>query len=86
MQIRIIAVGKIKEKYLQDGIAEYEKRLRPYVKVQVVEVPEEKRPVASSPSIEQVAVQKEGDRILSAIPEGAFAIVLDVKGTLQSSE
>jgi 23S rRNA (pseudouridine1915-N3)-methyltransferase len=87
MQIRIIAVGKIKEKYLQDGIAEYEKRLRPYTKLQVVELAEEKRPQsASSPAIESIAKEKEGDRILAAIPEGSIIIALDMKGQSWSSE
>jgi 23S rRNA (pseudouridine1915-N3)-methyltransferase len=86
MQIRIIAVGKIKERFLQDGIAEYEKRLRPYVKLHVVEIPEEKRPVSASASVESVAMEKEGQRILAAIPEGSFVIALDVKGQGLSSE
>ena len=43
MQIFIIAVGKIKEKYLQEGIAEYTKRLRPYVRITIIEIPEEKK-------------------------------------------
>ena len=47
MQIKIIAVGKIKEKYLREGVAEYEKRLRPYVKLQILELVEEKRPTPS---------------------------------------
>ena len=50
MQIRVIAVGKIKEKFLQEGIFEYEKRLLPYVKLQVVELAEEKRPRQASPA------------------------------------
>lgn len=86
MQIRIIAVGKIKEKYLQDGIAEFEKRLRPYVKLQVLELAEEKRPLSASPAIESAAKDKEGERILAAIPEGSFVIALDVKGQNWSSE
>ncbi|PKL68122.1 MAG: 23S rRNA (pseudouridine(1915)-N(3))-methyltransferase RlmH [Methanomicrobiales archaeon HGW-Methanomicrobiales-1] len=86
MQIRIIAVGKIKEKYLQEGIAEYEKRLRPYAKVQIVEITEEKRPLSASPAIESAAKVKEGERILAAIPEGSFVIALDVKGQSWSSE
>ena len=44
MQIRVVAVGRIKEKFLQEGIAEYQKRLRPYVKLQIIELAEEKRP------------------------------------------
>lgn len=86
MQIRVVAVGKIKEKFLQDGIAEYGKRLRPYVKLQVVEIPEEKRPFPASPATESVAKEKEGERILAAIPEGSYVIALDVKGQSWSSE
>lgn len=86
MQIRVIAVGRIKEKYLQDGIAEYEKRLRPYAKVQIVEIAEEKRPASATTSIEKITLDKEGDRILAAIPEGSFLIALDVKGLSWSSE
>jgi 23S rRNA (pseudouridine1915-N3)-methyltransferase len=86
MQLHIIAVGKIKEKYLQEGIAEYMIRLRPYVKLQVTELAEEKRPASASPSIESNAVEKEGGRILAAIPEGSFVIALDGKGQSRSSE
>jgi 23S rRNA (pseudouridine1915-N3)-methyltransferase len=86
MQIRVIAVGKIKEKFLQQGIAEYEKRLRPYVKLQVVELAEEKRPQPASPAIESAAMEREGKRILAAIPEGSFIIALDGKGQSWSSE
>ena len=53
MQIHIIAVGKIKEKFLQDGIAEYTKRLRPYVKLNILEVAEEKEGWASHPADQQ---------------------------------
>jgi len=86
MQIRIIAVGKIKERFLQDGITEYEKRLRPYVRLQVIEIPEEKRPVSASPSVETAAMEKEGQRILAAVPDGSYVIALDVKGESWSSE
>jgi 23S rRNA (pseudouridine1915-N3)-methyltransferase len=86
MQIRIIAVGKIKDKFLQDGIAEYEKRLRPYAKVQVVEIPDEKRPASASPAIEAAALEKEGERILAVIPDSSLIITLDVKGKNWSSE
>jgi 23S rRNA (pseudouridine1915-N3)-methyltransferase len=86
MQIRVIAVGRIKEKFLQEGIAEYEKRLRPYVKLQIVELAEEKRPHPASPANESAAIEKEGERILGAIPAGSFIIALDVKGQGWSSE
>lgn len=86
MQIRIIAVGKIKEKFLQEGIAEYGKRLRPYAKVQVIELAEERRPVSASPATEASALEKEGERILAAIPGDSFVIALDVNGPGRSSE
>ena len=86
MQVHIIAVGKIKEKYLQLGILEYEKRLRPYAKLHIVELPEEKRPVSASSSIEAAAIEKEGQRICAAIPNGSFVIALDVRGVSWSSE
>ncbi len=86
MQIRVIAVGKIKEKFLREGIAEYEKRLHPYVKLQVVEISEEKRPASTSPATELAAKEMEGERILAAIPEGSYVIALDVKGQSWSSE
>jgi 23S rRNA (pseudouridine1915-N3)-methyltransferase len=86
MQIKIIAVGKIKEAFLRDGIAAYEKRLRPYVKLQIVELAEEKRPVSASASVQAVAREKEGERILAVIPNRSFVVALDVKGTNWSSE
>jgi len=86
MQMRIIAVGKIKEKFLQDGIAEYVKRLHPYVKLQITELPEEKRSKTASSATESGAIEKEGERILAAIPEGSFVIALDVKGKGSTSE
>ena len=85
MQIRIIAVGKIKERFLQDGILEYEKRLRPYAKIQIIEVPEEKRPASATPPLERVAMAKEGERILAAIPEGSYVVALDINGEDWSS-
>ncbi len=86
MQIRIIAVGKIKEPFVRVGIAEYEKRLRPYAKLQILELAEEKRPASASGSVESVARQKEGERILAAIPSGSHVVALDVNGTTWSSE
>jgi 23S rRNA (pseudouridine1915-N3)-methyltransferase len=86
MQIRIIAVGKIKEKFVQEAIAEYDKRLRPYAKMQIVEVADEKRAGSASPATESAAIEKEGERILAAIPEDFFVIALDVMGRSCSSE
>lgn len=86
MQIRIIAVGKIKEPFVREGIAEFGKRLRPYVKLQIIELAEEKRPALASASEETAAKQKEGERILAAIPPGSHVVALDVKGAAWSSE
>jgi len=86
MQITIIAVGKIKEKFLQEAIAEYEKRLRPYLKLHVTEIPEEKRPVSATESAGVRAKEKEGERILAAVPAGSFVVALDTQGTPWSSE
>ena len=86
MQIRVVAVGKIKEKFLTEGIAEYEKRLRPYVKLRIVELEEEKRPRPASKATKTAAIGKEGERILMEIPDRSFNIALDVKGQSWSSE
>lgn len=86
MQIQVVAVGKIKEKFLREGIAEYEKRLRPYVKLGIYELAEEKRPVSASMANEAAAMGKEGERILAAVPDGSLFIALDVKGQAWSSE
>jgi len=86
MQIHIIAVGKIKEKYLQEGIAEYEKRLRPYVKLNILEIAEEKRPGHLTPADQKQIMEAEGTRILGSIPQDSFVIVLDIKGVHWSSE
>jgi 23S rRNA (pseudouridine1915-N3)-methyltransferase len=86
MQVTIIAVGKIKEKYLQEAIAEYEKRLRPYIKLYIIEIHEEKRPASATESDGVHAREKEGERILAAIPSGSWVISLDVAGIVRSSE
>jgi 23S rRNA (pseudouridine1915-N3)-methyltransferase len=85
MQIQIIAVGKIKEKFLQEGIAEYEKRLRPYVNLQIRELTEEKRHASAPVSAQKAAMEKEGERILATISSASFMIALDLKGTSWSS-
>lgn len=86
MQIRIIAVGKSKERYLSDGIAEYEKRLRPYVKLRITEVDDDRRPVNFSPALQSQALAREGEKILAAIPEGSYTVALAVDGKPYSSE
>jgi 23S rRNA (pseudouridine1915-N3)-methyltransferase len=86
MHIHIIAVGKIKEKFLREGIAEYEKRLRPYVKLTIIEINEEKRAGNLTHADKKRIVDAEGIRILGAIPHDSFVIALDIKGVHWSSE
>ena len=86
MNISIITVGKLKEKYLRQGIEEYLKRLTAYAKVEMVEVADEKAPEELS-GLEMLQVkQKEGERILSKISQDTYVIALAIQGKLQSSE
>ncbi|WP_040206725.1 23S rRNA (pseudouridine(1915)-N(3))-methyltransferase RlmH [Neobacillus jeddahensis] len=86
MNISIITVGKLKEKYLKQGIEEYLKRLSAYAKVEVIEVADEKAPEELS-ELEMVQVkQKEGERILAKINQDTYVIALAIQGKLQSSE
>ena len=86
MKIRIVAAGKLKEKYLREGVAEYEKRLAPFASVELLEMREEYMPENPSEAQRQQALAKEGERLLRLVPEKSFLIVLDVKGKLLSSE
>ena len=67
MEIRIITVGKIKEKYLNDGIAEYAKRLGRYCKLNFIQVPDEKTPDKASDALNRQIKETEGNRLLSHI-------------------
>ncbi len=86
MNIQIAAVGRLKEKYLVDGIAEYAKRLRPYVKFDVLEVPDEKAPETMSAAEEAQVRDREGDRLLGLIKPDAHVVALALDGELWSSE
>ena len=86
MKIRIVAVGKLKEKYLREGVAEYEKRLAPFASVELLETREEYMAENPSEAQRQQTLAKEGERLLRLVPERNFLIVLDVKGKLLSSE
>ncbi len=86
MKITLITVGKIKEKYFTDAIAEYAKRLSRYCKLEIVEVADEKTPDGASESLENQIKEKEGDRILSKVPDGAYVVALAIEGKQLSSE
>ena len=77
--IKIICVGKIKEKFFIDAIKEYEKRLSKYTKLQIIEVPDE-----SNPSID-VCMKKEADSINKNIDEKDFVITLEIEGSMLTS-
>lgn len=86
MNISIIAVGKIKEKYLKLGILEFEKRLTAYAKVNIIELADEKAPeMLSSAEIQQVK-EKEGRRILAKLTPNTHVIALEIDGKMLSSE
>ena len=86
MKITILAVGKLKKKYWKQAIAEYEKRLGAYSKIEMIEVPDEKAPEnMSDKEIEQVK-KKEGQRLLAKIKPQATVITLEIQGKMLSSE
>lgn len=86
MKITLITVGKIKEKYFTDAIAEYAKRLSRYCKLEIVEVADEKTPDNASEGLENQIKEKEGERILSKVPESAYVVALAIDGKQLSSE
>ncbi|EKS26653.1 23S rRNA (pseudouridine(1915)-N(3))-methyltransferase RlmH [Staphylococcus sp. HMSC072B07] len=86
MKITVLAVGKLKEKYWKQAIAEYQKRLGAYTKIDIIEVPDEKAPEnMSDKEIEQVK-QKEGQRLLAKVKPQSTVITLEIKGNMLTSE
>ena len=85
MEIRIISVGKIKEKYLNDGIQEYAKRLSRYCKLTFCQVPDEKTPDKASDALNQQIKETEGERILKHIREQDYVIALAIDGKMLDS-
>ena len=86
MKITVITVGKIKEKFTRDAIAEYAKRLSKYCKLEIIEVADEKTQENASEIVCNQIRQKEGERILKYIREDAFVVTLEIKGKLLTSE
>ncbi len=85
MKITVVAVDKIKEKYLADAVAEYAKRLGRYCKLEIVELPDERTPDSASEAEETQIREREGERILRKIPEGAYVIALAIDGQAPDS-
>ncbi|WP_273731626.1 23S rRNA (pseudouridine(1915)-N(3))-methyltransferase RlmH [Leuconostoc mesenteroides] len=86
MNIKLITVGKLKEKYLTEGIAEYTKRLSRFCKVQVVELIDEKTPENASEAQNNQIMAKEGERIQAKFGSRDYVIVLAIEGKQFPSE
>ena len=86
MKIKLVTVGKLKEKYLKYGIAEYAKRLSRFSKLEIVELADEKTPDKASELENQQILEKEGNRILTKISEREFVVALAIEGKQFPSE
>lgn len=86
MKITLVAVGKIKEQFFADAIREYEKRLSRYCKLEMIQVADEKTPDSAGEALENQIKEKEGQRILAQIRDGAYVIALAVEGRMPDSE
>ena len=86
MKIKIVTVGKLKEKYLKDGIEEYSKRISRFATVEMIELADEKTPDRASDSENEKILELEGNRIISKIGDREFVIVLAIEGKTLSSE
>lgn len=86
MNILIITVGKLKEKYLKQGIDEFVKRMSGYAKLEIIEVADEKAPEELSTAEMEQVKQKEGERILNKISQDTHVIALAINGKMKSSE
>ena len=86
MKIKAVTVGKLKEKYLKDGIEEYLKRISRFAKFEMIELADEKTPDKASESENQKILEIEGQRILSKVGDRDFVIVLAIEGKTFSSE
>ncbi|EOS33528.1 MAG: 23S rRNA (pseudouridine(1915)-N(3))-methyltransferase RlmH [Lachnospiraceae bacterium] len=85
MNITLVTVGKIKEKYFRDAIAEYQKRLSKYCRLEIVEVADEKTPDKASETEEAQIRQREAARILKAVRDNAYCIALTIDGKKRDS-
>ena len=86
MKITVIAVGKIKEKYLKDAVTEYSKRLSRYCKLEIIEAADEKTPDHASVAVEDAIRAKEGERLLKHIRDDMYVITLEIEGKMLTSE
>ncbi len=80
MKITILCVGKIKEKYFAMAIEEYSKRLSRYIKLEIIEVADEKTPDGASEAVENAIKDKEGKKLLANLKEDSYVITLEIEG------
>lgn len=85
LNVQIICVGKLKERYLSDGCNEYLKRLGAFCRIQVIEVDEERLPDRPSPAQIAAGIEREGRRIVAKLPQGAYTVPLCIEGTMLDS-
>ncbi|MCC8127533.1 MAG: 23S rRNA (pseudouridine(1915)-N(3))-methyltransferase RlmH [Clostridiales bacterium] len=86
MKITLVAVGKIREKFFSDAVAEYEKRLSRYCKLEIIQVPDEKIPERASQAQENLVKKREGERVLAQIRDSSYVIALAIQGREMDSE
>lgn len=86
MNISVICVGKLKERYWTEAISEYSKRLRSYCNLEIIELKESRLPDKAGPSEEQMVKESEGEEILKRIRDGMYVVTLEVNGRMLSSE
>ena len=85
MKITLITVGKIKERYFEDAIKEYSKRLSRYCKLEIIQVADEKTPDGAGEALEAQIREKEGQRILAQVKDGGYVIALAIEGKMLDS-
>ena len=86
LHINVICIGKLKEKYLQDALSEYSKRLSKYCILNITELPDEKLPNNLNDSLINMIKEKESNNIISHIEKNSYVITLDLKGKQYTSE
>ncbi|MEY8444135.1 23S rRNA (pseudouridine(1915)-N(3))-methyltransferase RlmH [Lactococcus ileimucosae] len=86
MKIKLIVVGKLKENYLREGVAEYQKRMRTMAPVEIIELTDEKIPDNPSDKEKEAIKNREGEKILARINDGDKLVILAIQGKLMTSE
>lgn len=86
MNITILCIGKLKERYWLEAVSEYSKRLSRFCSLSIQELKEERLPDNASPAQEQEVIESEGQNLLKHIRQGSYVIALDLRGKAMSSE